>query len=263
MEELADAIEPYASIEGEPRVSRASKRPTERPKSKPDDATKVGSGTPSPEQRRVAATQEGVGGGLGPVAPTPQPKSAPMAAPAPTPAAVEPTKPRWPYAALALGALIAVAGGLAVVATSDDPDPDPEPEPPPITEVEPDPPVMEATMQATGMDTPEAAEVRLRVVVAPADATILLDGVEFPSPLDSQRPRSLEPVQLRIEREGYQTHEELVVLDRDHELIRTLERSRSAMSTMSTTTMQTVQMTVTMEPTMETTTMMDGFRDEF
>ena len=286
VDELAEAIEPYASMMDTPRVSRTSKRPTSRPGSAPDDnATRVGSKTPDPAEKRVAPTQEGVAGGLGPIAPTPKPKSAPGVAAAPTPGpapspapAPAPStgsataleqkvaSPRWPYAALAVGALIAVAGGLAVAFTGEEPVPDPEtPDPPPVT--------MQATsmetMQATDsvdVTTPEPTEVRLRVVVAPADAKIFLDGTEFPSPLDSRRPRSLDPVQLRIERDGYQTIEELIVLDEDKELIRTLERRvrGSSMSTMQTmTTMTEPVSTMTDPPAMDPPTMMDGFRDEF
>ena len=114
----------------------------------------------------------------------------------------------------------------------------------------------------------QAAEVRLRVVVAPADAKIFLDGTEFPSPLDALRPRSLDPVPLRIERDGYETLEELLVLDEDQELIRTLERrsrtSMSSMSSMQTTTTTTMMDTVAMDPpAMDPATMMDGFRDDF
>jgi hypothetical protein len=112
-------------------------------------------------------------------------------------------------------------------------------------------------------------EVRVRVLVAPGDAQIWLDGVEFPSPLDARRPRSLDPVRLRIERDGYQTIDELIVLDRDLELVRALEAGRSSSmrrppETGMTETMETAVETPMMTMTaMEETTTMDGFRDDF
>ncbi len=61
-------------------------------------------------------------------------------------------------------------------------------------------------------------EVRVRIAVLPEDAELTLDGTRFPSPLDAARPRSLEPVTIRITREGYQPIEELTVFDREREL---------------------------------------------
>ena len=116
----------------------------------------------------------------------------------------------------------------------------------------------------------EESEVRLRVIVAPANARIFLDEQEFPSPLNARRPRSLEPVQLRIELDGYQTVEELLILDEDKELIRTLERNtasiRNTMRGSMATTMQRATMEASMSPTMGSSmspTMQDNFRDVF
>ncbi len=96
----------------------------------------------------------------------------------------------------------------------------------------------------------------------------------FPCPLDARRPRSLDPVRLRIERDGYQTIDELIVLDRDLELVRALEAGRTSSMrrppdttmTETETTMETVMDAAMMEFrewSMDETTMMDGFRDDF
>ena len=167
-------------------------------------------------------------------------------------------------------ALLVAAGGAAWALSSGEPETqevvDAGPETEPDSGAEPP----EADAGATAeSETPSAHEVRVRIVVAPADAKIYLDDVEFPSPLNALRPRSLDPVRLRIERRGYQTHEELLVLDRDLELIRTLEAGRSGSgmrrdpgeTTMADPAMETVT-PMMMDTTMDTS-MMDGFRDDF
>jgi serine/threonine protein kinase len=63
-----------------------------------------------------------------------------------------------------------------------------------------------------------SAEVRVRIRAVPSDARITIAGVEFPNPMDAMRPRSLEPVTIRIEREGYNTVERPVIFDSDQTL---------------------------------------------
>ncbi|HEY8428694.1 MAG TPA: hypothetical protein VIL20_09985, partial [Sandaracinaceae bacterium] len=64
----------------------------------------------------------------------------------------------------------------------------------------------------------QPAEVRVRIRAVPADARITIDGVAFPNPMDAQRPRSLEPVTIRIEREGYRPIERIAIFDSDQTL---------------------------------------------
>ncbi|MEM9191409.1 MAG: protein kinase [Myxococcota bacterium] len=89
---------------------------------------------------------------------------------------------------------------------------------------------------AEGVELPEVAsiqpslepavEVRVQISALPADARIFIDGVEFPNPMDAPRPRSLDPVTLRIERVGYQTIEERAVFDSSQRFRYRLERGR-------------------------------------
>jgi len=62
---------------------------------------------------------------------------------------------------------------------------------------------------------PVAQEVRVRIRVAPADARIRLGGTTFDNPMDAARPRSLDPITLQIDREGYRAVERAIVLDQD------------------------------------------------
>ncbi len=111
-----------------------------------------------------------------------------------------PSRSPWPMA-VAVVAVVGVAG-VAFATLGRDPAPDPVP---------PAPDPVEAP-----------AEVRLQIRVSPADATIRLDGVELPNPVDAARLRSLDPVPLVVAREGYVTVERAVVLDRDQNLDLTL-----------------------------------------
>ena len=92
-------------------------------------------------------------------------------------------------------------------------------------------------------------------------------------------------MRLRIEREGYATIEQLVVLDRDVELVHVLEvaptsstrtgtpQGTTMASTMASTMAPTTESVSGMETSMETSTTnppdtmggtsMDGFRDDF
>lgn len=228
VEELARALEAYADLDAAPKLlpgpdDRATVRPPGK-KQAPKPTKETASG--------VRATKPAI------------PRAGPEPehpAPSASPTGMEERlsrSSRLPWAALALGALVAVAGAGALIFTGPTEPGDETPEtsetPPEVPEAPPEapetvaPPAEAADHFAAATDPrsdnpPDDAEVRLRVVVAPEDARLFLDGVEFPNPLDSMRPRSLQPVRLRIERDGYQPLEELIVLDRDRELIRTLE----------------------------------------
>ncbi len=62
------------------------------------------------------------------------------------------------------------------------------------------------------------AEVQVRIVVTPADAKVFLGELEFSSPVNAPRPRSLDPIKLRIEREGFEPYERSLVLDSNQSL---------------------------------------------
>ncbi|MCB9623912.1 MAG: serine/threonine protein kinase [Sandaracinus sp.] len=255
VQELADLLAPFESIEGEPELVAAA--PTLRP-GVIEQATAVGKKTPSAGQ----ATGELV----------------PSEGTAPTERmAGKGAPPR--VAMFVLGVGIALVGAAGVVwATRGEPQAPPEsvqtpPTTPPTTPTEtPDPPPETPPPTTTAMtEAPvEAAEeVRLRILVSPSDAKLFLDDVEFPNPLDVRRARRENPLRVRIEREGYATVEELVVLDRDVELLRTLDRATTMRASQGgTTNMQGATMEGTATDTsMDTSTMdtstMDGFRDDF
>ncbi len=58
-------------------------------------------------------------------------------------------------------------------------------------------------------------EVHVRISVNPENATITLDGKEFPNPLDTYRPRSLEPVTIEVSHPGYQSQRRVALFDMD------------------------------------------------
>ncbi len=229
VEELAQALEAYVELDAPPKLlpgpdDRATVRPPGRdPKPKATQETRSG----------VRATK--------PTAPGSMAEESEQPSGPATPTEIEEGLTRGgrlPWLALAAGGLVAVAGIAALLLTKPDGDEPPEPpqareaptppapaDPPHDSPTDPprDRPEDSPTRSPTNPSAAQADEVRLRVLVAPNDAHIFLNGTEFPNPLDAMRPRSLEPVRLRIEREGYRPLEELVVLDRDRELIRTLE----------------------------------------
>ena len=183
-----------------------------------------------------------------------------------------PNKLVWAGIALALVGAITAGAAISLLDKSDELETDPVvvATPPPIPEVNPEPTVM------SGSTTEAAAEddVRLRIVVAPAGASVFLDDVEYPSPLDARLPRRQAPSRLRIELSGYESVEEVILLDQDREILRVLERatrrSPRMTNTMATpvpmdpvprdTAMTESAMTVSTEMN---TTRMDGFREDF
>ncbi|MFK7998325.1 MAG: serine/threonine-protein kinase [Polyangiales bacterium] len=177
-----------------------------------------------------------------------------------------PNKMVWAGIALALVGAVTTAGAVALFDKGDEVDPDPDP----VVVVEPVIPDVEPeTTSMTGATVMEAADVRLRIVVAPAEASIFIDDVEYPSPLDARLPRSQAPSRLRIELSGYETSDEVILLDQDREILRVLERARRGPSMTSVmTATQTMETAMAVETEMTTmtqmnTTMMDGFRETF
>lgn len=69
-------------------------------------------------------------------------------------------------------------------------------------------------------------EVQIRIAVTPANARIFIGDVEFPNPMDASRPRSLDPVRIRVEAKGHQTIEQLVIFDQTRALSFALSKGR-------------------------------------
>ena len=94
---------------------------------------------------------------------------------------------------------------------------------------------------------------------------------DTPNPLDSPRPRSLEPVRVRMELEGYDTIERMIVFDSDARLeitlVPTAGRPQGGTTGASTTSSMRIGADPTPPPSgtmMEaSSTPMDGFRDTF
>lgn len=242
--ELAEALKPFADLDGEPALlgTAATVRPPEL------EAETVASG-PKPlldEEPAIAETRISL--------------------------------PETPRRGLAIGAVVGVValGGLGLAFVGAGGEGSNEPTVAVDAGVTPfrvESPETQG-IGATGVDGTVAeapAEVRLQIVVAPAGARIFLDDEEFPNPLDAPRPRSLTPVRLRVEMEGYSTLTELLVLDEDRSLVRSLEsvapatmrgggRTASAMrrAPMESAMAQSAMETASME-----TVSMDSFRDDF
>ncbi|MBN8609902.1 MAG: serine/threonine protein kinase [Deltaproteobacteria bacterium] len=144
---------------------------------------------------------------------------------------------------------------------------------PPTTGVQPPdpPPTTSATPPPTTSTPAPPAEVRIRIRVEPADARILIGGVEFPNPMDAPQPRSLTPTRITIERDGHTTIEQLAIFGEDQSFMFQMARGRGveqrglgsssgggsgAGSAMEATT-------ETMGGAMVYEGMQGGFRDEF
>ena len=66
--------------------------------------------------------------------------------------------------------------------------------------------------------------MHLQIVAEPADARIFIAGAEFPNPTDASRPRSLDPLRIRVEAPGHQAQEQLAIFDQDRSLRFKLQR---------------------------------------
>ncbi|MCB9667466.1 MAG: serine/threonine protein kinase [Myxococcales bacterium] len=62
-------------------------------------------------------------------------------------------------------------------------------------------------------------EVRVHISARPAQATITIDGKEYPNPLDTHRVRSLEPVAIDVRQPGYLSQRRIVIFDIDRNLV--------------------------------------------
>ncbi|MEZ4367785.1 MAG: serine/threonine-protein kinase [Kofleriaceae bacterium] len=101
----------------------------------------------------------------------------------------------------------------------------------PTVVVAPPPPDAATVAPTDGGGVAPAAEVRVQLTVVPAEATIYVGGVRFPSPVDARQARSLEPTRIVIEHPGYKPKEDLVIFDRDVERRYVLERLGGSAST--------------------------------
>jgi hypothetical protein len=81
-----------------------------------------------------------------------------------------------------------------------------------------------AAVQLPADGTARANEIRLRIDAQPAEARIFIAGAEFPNPTDASRPRSLDPVRIRVEALNYQALEQLAIFDQDRDLHFTLQK---------------------------------------
>jgi hypothetical protein len=88
--------------------------------------------------------------------------------------------------------------------------PEPEPEPAPVLDPEPSP----------------IASVRVQISTEPPDAEVFLDDHRIPNPFDADLPQTTEPRNLRVEREGYTTRVQDLVLEFPQRVVVTLRRGR-------------------------------------
>ena len=83
-----------------------------------------------------------------------------------------------------------------------------------------------ATDRPAPSESPPAAEVLVQITTVPADARVEIGDVAFPNPLSAHRPRSLEPVTIRVSAEGHETVERLAIFDHDQSFLFQLARGR-------------------------------------
>jgi serine/threonine-protein kinase len=142
------------------------------------------------------------------------------------PAAPSASGPPWAAIAVGLLAVIAIGVGYMVLGGGGA-------TPPPSTIAAPPsvvaPPTSLAAVPTPPPTTVVAAvptEVRVRISVVPQDATIRIDDVEFPNPMDAMQPRQLTPVHISVERDGYRGLERLAIFDSDQNFHFELSRGR-------------------------------------
>jgi len=83
-----------------------------------------------------------------------------------------------------------------------------------------------AAAQPLAPAAPRPAEVRLQIDATPKEARIFIAGAEFPNPTDASRPRSLDPVRIRVEAVGFEALEQLAIFDQDRELHFALQKGQ-------------------------------------
>jgi serine/threonine-protein kinase len=69
-------------------------------------------------------------------------------------------------------------------------------------------------------------EVQVKISVTPSDARIFIGDQEFPNPMDAFRPRSLDPIRIRVEAKGHETVEQLAIFDQSRQLSFSLAQGR-------------------------------------
>ncbi len=124
-------------------------------------------------------------------------------------------------ALVAVGLGWVVSGGGAPAATSVVTAPPTSATPPTTVLAAPDPVPPPTTVVAA-----PAAEVRVRISVVPTDATITIDEVEFPNPMDAMQLRQLTPVRIGVSCDGYRGLERLAIFDSDQNFHFELARGR-------------------------------------
>ncbi len=246
MAQLADALRPFVGIDSPPRfVASAAEEPAVREASTRAPRAKRGpdSARPAAELAQTVSAPPSAGPGR-PASPASSPEPAPAELPAGPGAparsggqatgemglvpASEPARgtDRAPgtssvllRGSLALGAVSALAvGGWAAFAGERTPPAAVAPIAAPSPSAPSPPDVAPPSVEAPG------AEVLLQITTEPADARVEIGGVSFPNPLTAHRPRSLDPVTIRVSAPGHETVERLVVLDRDQSFVFQLAR---------------------------------------
>ncbi|UJR78639.1 serine/threonine protein kinase [Sandaracinus amylolyticus] len=128
-------------------------------------------------------------------------------------------------APMIVGAVIAVLGlmgiGGAIVIASSGPEPEAATTPPVIAaqppapqEATPAPPPVEPThVEAPAEPAHPQATVTVQISTEPEDAEVYLDDRRIPNPFDGDLPQTTEPRNLRVQRDGYVTQVQDLVLE--------------------------------------------------
>lgn len=85
---------------------------------------------------------------------------------------------------------------------------------PPVHRGDPSPFVEDAVQR----EIAAPREVQVKISVTPSDARIFIGDQEFPNPMDAYRPRSLDPIRIRVEAKGHETVEQLAIFDQNRQL---------------------------------------------
>ncbi len=232
---LSDALQPFAPVQHSERpqasegLPHGEAFPPSEPFSPPDP---VASGAEPHEIREPGPATNAEHGATTPFAWS----ETVMPEPTPVPVRRGPT-----VVVLGAAGLLLAAGAAWVVHGMIGPSPPPRALPTApgnATATSPQPPSSESSARApstaqspsraqTASAAPgKPAEVRVRITAAPSNAKILIDGVEFPNPMDAWRPRSLDPVRIRVEKPGYKTVEQVAIFDQDRALDFELQKGR-------------------------------------
>jgi hypothetical protein len=202
MEELAHALSPFAHIDGPPAMI-ASVHPPAGSETTPFSWAKDGTRSDGTATDAVA-----------------------------TKAAVAKKPMTLAVAALAgvmlvTGAVLLTRGGEPRTPATPDapsnsvPTPAPAPAPQPAAQlIAPVPAIAEPVV------APKPTEVQLKITATPPTARVYIGEVEFPNPTDAWRPRSLDPIRIRVEAPGHRTVEQLAIFDQDRVISFELEKGK-------------------------------------